>query len=163
MNFKLEKMEDVTRITDYTVSNNTMAIFDYDYKGQLSSFILEKNKRLFIKKKPLQLIRESCRHYGLSYKERVRQTRRYFRHSHKLPILLTYTQMKPCIFFPLYSARAFENAWLNLYAIRNMKATDKHCTVLLEDEWVPLPATANVFKKQYTIANLYARNVEHHM
>ncbi|MEE1131972.1 MAG: competence protein ComK [Caryophanon sp.] len=156
-------MQDVTRITDYTISPHTLAIFDYQYKGQSSSFILEKNKRLFIKKKPIQLIRESCRHYGLPYRERVRQTKRYFRQAHKLPILLTHTQTKPCILFPLYSARTLENAWLNLYAIRNMKAAGQYCIVQFDDEWIPLPATMNVFKTQYTVANLYARNLELNM
>nr|WP_281181404.1 competence protein ComK [Caryophanon latum] len=156
-------MHDVIRITDYTISQHTMAIFDCNYKGQSSSLILEKNKRLFIKKKPIQLIRESCRHYGLSYTERIRQTKRYFRQTHKLPILLTYTQTKPCIIFPLYSSRTFENAWLNLYAIRNMKADGQYCTVQFENEWIPLPATMNVFKTQYTVANLYARNLELNM
>ena len=153
-------IKNAIRLSHYTISNDTEAIFDYDYKGQLCSIIFENHSVFLIKKKPLQLIRESCRHYGWSYKERIRHTKEYFKHSHKLPILITYTPKKPCILFPLYSPIATNNAWLNLYAIRGVKKRGDYCDVQLRATSIQIPATMNIFKTQYTLASLYARNCE---
>lgn len=74
--------------------------------------------------------------------------------------MIEYTEQRPCIFFPLYSPTAEQNAWLNLHAIKNTKKHDGYCAVLIGEQWLTLPATTNVFKTQYAIANLYARNCE---
>ncbi|MBS7345798.1 MAG: competence protein ComK [Caryophanon sp.] len=153
-------VKNAIRLSHYTISNDTEAIFDYNYKGLACSIIFENHYVFLIKKKPLRLIRESCRHYGWSYRERIRQTKEYFQHAHKLPILMTYTPRKPCILFPLYSPTTNDNAWLNVYAIRGVKKIDEYCEVTLRHRTLPLPATINVFKTQYTMANLFARNCE---
>ena len=153
-------VQKATRLSSYTITANTEAIFDYDYKGQSCSIIFENHYVFLIKKKPLQLIRESCRHYGWSYRERIHQTRQYFKNSHKLPILITSTSRKPCILFPLYSPIALNNAWLNLYAVRAVKKRGDYCVVTFSQKEIPIPATMNVFKTQYTLASLFARNCE---
>ncbi|MCG3412101.1 competence protein ComK [Staphylococcus massiliensis] len=66
-----------------------------------------------------RIIERSCKFYGDTYLGRKMQTKRLTEISNKTPILLT--PLFPTYFFPTHSDRSFENTWINIHYLEDIK------------------------------------------
>jgi competence protein ComK len=100
-------------IEEYEINRNTIAIIPVDEK---MSKIIENNETFLVNQKTLNIIDNSCRYFGSSYKGRHEGTKKLIGINYKSPIIIEET--KELIFFPTSSPR-YENChWLCLDKIK---------------------------------------------
>lgn len=148
-------------VDDYLASSKTFAIASYQYKDQLFSIVYDVNGKYLVKKKPLHIVRDSCRSYGFTYDERVNQAKRYIQNKHKLPVVIEHDFNVPVILFPLYSAKSEHNIWLSTHAIQGIFNCKTHCNISFpNDKLLSIPVTHNVVNTQYACACAFSRKLQ---
>jgi competence protein ComK len=94
---------------NYEINNDTLAVIPIsDYKSK----VIEKENEYEINMTPMQIIENSCKYFGSSYKGRFFGTKSMIGVTHKSPIIIEET--KEIIFFPTNSPRLYECAWISL-------------------------------------------------
>ncbi|MCA1030950.1 competence protein ComK [Bacillus timonensis] len=107
-------------IPEYEINRYTMAIIPETIDNEVYSRVLEVNGEYMIKKKPLEIIRDSCDYFGCSMQGRKDGTRSLTGITHKAPIMI-----EPAInlyFFPTSSPTQSTCAWIaHRYVYRHTK------------------------------------------
>lgn len=159
MNYSHLHDMNIVTLEDYVISFQTFAILSYPYKEQIFSIVHDKDGVFLLKKRPLQLVKESCRHYGWTYQQRINQTKRHFETSHKLPITIEHNFDTPCILFPLLSPKSDDNVWIGYHAIQHATLHASNLAIQLKNgSWITLKdASLSTLRSQYFNASLYER------
>lgn len=98
----------------YYINRGTCAVIPID--KELSQ-IYEINDSYVVEKSVRQIIEESCKYYGCSYKGRVEGSKKMLNMTYKLPIVIE--EFHNLIFFPTSSPRFGSCIWLSLNNIVN--------------------------------------------
>lgn len=95
----------------YNVNRFTMAILPLEEGDSTYSKVLETDKEIIVKAKPLELIDRSCRYFGSSYEGRKAGTKEATGITHKPPIVVD--PASSIYFFPTSSSSKLHCAWLS--------------------------------------------------
>lgn len=93
---------------EYEVNNETLAILPYELD---CSKIIELNETFVVKKKPIEIIRNSCAFFGCSYDGRHEGTKKLIGVNYKAPIIIE--ESSNIIFFPTCSPRFNDCMWIS--------------------------------------------------
>lgn len=99
-------------LKSYEINNETLAIIPISNK---ISKVIEEEEEFLISKKTFEIIDDSCKFFGSSYKGRYEGTKYLTGLSYKAPIVVEET--KDIIFFPTTSPRMEDCHWICLNKI----------------------------------------------
>lgn len=98
----------------YYINRGTCAIVPIEND---MSEVFELDNSFIVKKTPIEIIDESCRYFGSSYKGRNEGSKRLLGMNYKLPVLIE--EFNNLIFFPTSSPRFGHCIWISLNNIKN--------------------------------------------
>ena len=99
-------------MNEYEINAETLAIIPI---SSHVSKIIEKHDTFIVNKSTLEIIDDSCRFFGSSYKGRHEGTKSILGVSYKAPIVIE--ESRDLIFFPTHSPRFDECCWISLSEI----------------------------------------------
>lgn len=103
-------------MNNYEINEDTYAIIS---QNSGKTRIVERNYELDVEKNAYEIMDESCKYYGSSYKGRIEAAKDILNCSYKLPILVE--ESSALIFFPIKSSLLEDCCWINLNSIDNIE------------------------------------------
>lgn len=130
----------------YIINNNTLVLMD---NGNNTTKIIEKYVVLIINENIFNIIDESCKYYGSSYKGRCKSTEYLMGIKKKVPIIIS--ESKKIIFFPTMSLKNKNCIWFNLNSIdKYFSTTDSLLNVkLINGSNITINCSNYIFNNQY--------------
>lgn len=130
----------------YIINNNTLVLMD---NGNNTTKIIEKYVVLIINENIFNIIDESCKYYGSSYKGRCKSTEYLMGIKIKVPIIIS--ESKKIIFFPTMSLKNKNCIWFNLNSIdKYFSTTDLLLNVkLINGSNITINCSNYIFNNQY--------------
>ena len=143
--------KDIPVLDSYQIRLDTYLIAPFQDGEKIYSYVYDKSGEYIVKRKPLYIVRRSCKLLGYSYKSALQFSKDFFgKDKHKVPILLPHEGI-PNILFPLYSPSGTNNIWVGLHGIANVgdhKELLQEIT-LLDGKEKTLPVSKTSFDSQY--------------
>ena len=115
-------------LKNYEINNETLAIIPISNK---ISKVIEEEEEFLISKKTFEIIDESCKFFGSSYKGRYEGTKYLTGLSYKAPIIVEETQ--DIIFFPTTSPRMETCYWICLNKISKYQREGHNSKVIFKN------------------------------
>lgn len=100
---------------DYEINEETVAVIPIDY---YTTKIIEQDKEYIVNKKAYEIMDDSCKYYGSTYKGRLNASKKILDCSYKLPILIE--ESSGIVFFPTRSSLEEDCCWLNFNCIKDI-------------------------------------------
>ena len=115
-------------MNNYEINEETYAIIAQDLG---KTRVIEKDYEYDISKDAYQVMDESCKYYGSSYKGRIEAAKELLNCSYKLPILVEESSV--LIFFPIKSSLLEDCCWINLNSISNIEKVDNKSQITFKN------------------------------
>ncbi|WP_075981509.1 competence protein ComK [Bacillus massilinigeriensis] len=133
---------------DYEISPSTMAIVPHPYGSRLYSKIYEYDREFISPLKPMDIIKKSCRFFGVSYEGRKEGTKELLGFSHKLPIAVEPTNS--IYFFPTSSPTKSHCIWISLEHVKKVQRVDRNQSMIIfqNDKTITIPVSTSSFNNQ---------------
>ena len=112
----------------YEISKGTLAIIPNDDNNSL---VYEDNDRFIIEETPFQIMEESCKYFGSTYKGRKDSAKEILGAEYKIPIIIE--DSSNLIIFPTTSPTSTDCAWICLNRIKNIEKIDVYNTRIIFD------------------------------
>ena len=112
----------------YEISKGTLAIIPNEDNNSL---VYEDNDRFIIEETPFQIMEESCKYFGSTYKGRKDSAKEILGAEYKIPIIIE--DSSNLIIFPTTSPTSNDCAWICLNRIKNIKKVDVYNTRIIFD------------------------------
>jgi len=137
-------------LPDYEIHGGTMAVLSAT-AIEYSSIVLETDQTLYIRKMPLQLIKDACLEGGSTYEGRRIAVTHLTGAQNKVPIPIN--PLEHIYAFPTHSPQLFECNWLFYHHIRAIKPVHKHPGETMiqfknSNEPLKVPVSYNTLHKQ---------------
>lgn len=134
----------------YEISDGTLVIMPNNYK---ESLVYEDNEQMKIDQSPFEIMEESCKYFGSTYKGRKDSARSILGAQYKLPIIVE--DSNNIILFPTNSPTAEDCVWVSLKRIKNYKKVDSMTTQIFFDNGVEIivPTSYRSFENQLSRAS----------
>jgi len=113
----------------YYINRGTCAIVPIEND---MSEVFELDNSFIVKKTPIEIIDESCRYFGSSYKGRNEGSKRLLSMNYKLPVLIE--EFNNIIFFPTSSPRFGYCIWISLNNIKNYIKVDTNSKIVFSND-----------------------------
>lgn len=115
-------------LKNYEINSETLAIIPVSNK---ISKVIEENEEFLISKKTFEIIDNSCKFFGSSYKGRYEGTKYLTGLSYKAPIVVEET--KDIIFFPTTSPRMDSCNWICLNKISKYQKEGSNSKIIFKN------------------------------
>jgi competence protein ComK len=112
----------------YEISKGTLAIIPNDDNNSL---VYEDNDRFIVEETPFQIMEESCKYFGSTYKGRKESAKEILGAEYKIPIIIE--DSSNLIVFPTTSPTSDDCYWLCLNRIKNIEKVDIYSTRIIFD------------------------------
>lgn len=112
----------------YEISKGTLAIIPNDDNNSL---VYEDNDRFIVEETPFQIMEESCKYFGSTYKGRKESAKAILGAEYKIPIIIE--DSSNLIVFPTTSPTSDDCYWLCLNRIKNIEKVDLYSTRIIFD------------------------------
>ena len=133
-------------LKEYEINASTLMIIPYrtDYAK-----VIERDRIVFVKRKPKQIIDDSCKFFGNNYQGRCMGTKYLINVTVKAPIIIEET--KKVIFFPTRSPRDENCVWVSANNLqRFIKRDDKTVLVFGENNMYEINSSYYIIDNQVT-------------
>lgn len=115
-------------LDNYEINYDTLAIIPINTK---ISKVIEKDNNYIVNKKSVEIIDNSCRYFGSTFKGRNEATKNLIGITYKSPIIIE--ESRDIIFFPTSSPRYNNCYWIALNKIKSSEKLDKFCQVKFDN------------------------------
>ena len=112
----------------YEISKGTLAIIPNE---DHNSLVYEDNDRFIIEETPFQIMEESCKYFGSTYKGRKDSAKKILGAEYKVPIIIE--DYNNVIVFPTTSPTSDDCAWICLNRVKNISKVDSFNTKIVFD------------------------------
>ena len=112
----------------YEISKGTLAIIPNEDNNSL---VYEDNDRFIIEETPFQIMEESCKYFGSTYKGRKDSAKEILGAEYKIPVVIE--DSTNLIVFPTTSPKAEDCAWICLNRVKNINKVDSFNTKITFD------------------------------
>ena len=112
----------------YEISKGTLAIVPNEDNNSL---VYEDNESYIIDQKPFQIMEESCKYFGSTYKGRKESAKSMLGAEYKVPIIIEDTNN--LILFPTTSPTAEDCVWISLKRVKSIEKVDSFNTRIIFD------------------------------
>lgn len=150
-------------VEDYVINPNTQVIMPVEYENNLYSRILETDDEYFSNEKPLDIIKNGCKHYGGNYEGKRLGTKDFAGYSHKAPIEIEKTFS--IYMFPTTSPERACCIWIasnHVESFRRKSSTETLVT-LRNKNVICLPVSHGTFTSQYGRTSILKSKLEHNI
>lgn len=113
---------------EYEINEETYAVIAQDL-GKTK--IIEEKHEYDVEKDAYEVMDDSCKYYGSSYKGRLEAAKTILDCSYKLPILVEESSV--LIFFPIKSSLLDDCCWINLNSIRNIEKVENKSKITFKN------------------------------
>lgn len=113
---------------DYEISKGTLAILPNDND---TSLIYEDDERYFVNQTPFQIMEESCKYFGSTYRGRKESAREILGAEYKVPVIVE--DSDNLILFPTTSPKADDCVWISLKRVKSFEKIDSINTKIIFD------------------------------
>lgn len=113
---------------DYEISKGTLAIVPNEKE---TSLIYEDDERYFVNQTPFQIMEESCKYFGSTYRGRKDSAREILGAEYKVPIIVE--DSDNLIVFPTTSPKAEDCVWISLKRVKSFEKIDSINTKIIFD------------------------------
>lgn len=134
-------------LEDYLINRFTMAILP-DEENKFCSEVLEYEQEIFVEKRPMDVIDQSCRYFGSSYSGRKTGTKDLMKVTHKPPIVID--PANSIYFFPTTSSTKAHCAWISHGFVKEYSATKEDNTniTFTNGKQIIVPVSVGSFENQ---------------
>ncbi|HZH63193.1 MAG TPA: competence protein ComK [Metabacillus sp.] len=134
------------RVNDYLINRFTMAILPVENK--FCSQVIEYEKEIFVEKRPMEVIDQSCKYFGSSYSGRKTGTKDLMKVTHKPPIVID--PANSIYFFPTTSSTRAHCAWISHSFVKEYSATKEDNTKIIftNGKQLNVPVSVGSFENQ---------------
>lgn len=115
-------------LDQYEINRSTLAVLPID---EFSSKILEEEAEYIVNRSATDVINDSCKFFGSSYKGRSEGTKSLIGGNYKLPIVIE--ESREIIFFPTTSPKLEECAWISLNNLKDYQKKEKRSLVIFQN------------------------------
>ena len=115
---------------DYEINNSTLAVISIDDK---CCRVLEETAEYIVNKSSFEVIDNSCKYFGSSYRGRYEGTKNLIGMNYKLPIIIE--ESRNIIFFPTNSPRLKDCWWISLNNIKNYYIEDEKVYINFKNDF----------------------------
>lgn len=113
---------------EYEINQSTLAVLPID---ENTSRVLEETTEYIVNKSSKEIIDDSCKFFGSTYKGRYEGTKNLIGMSYKLPIIIE--ESRNIIFFPTTSPRLTECSWISLNNLEDYKSYDNKAYICFKN------------------------------
>lgn len=114
-------------MNNYEINTATLLIKEENKK---TSLVSEIDNDYYVQKQTIDIIDESCKFFGSSYKGRVEGTKNMVKFNYKVPIIVE--ESKNLIFFPITSPRYNNTTWISLNNIEDYYKKDNKTIIIFK-------------------------------
>lgn len=136
------------KLNDYFINKGTCAIIPIDKEN---SKVFELDDVYVVTKSTTQIVDESCKYFGSSYKGRHAGSKEILKMNYKLPIMID--DYNNIVFFPTSSPRYDECTWISLNNIRSYSKFGKGTHIIFSDK-----CNVNLDTSYYSLENQIFRS-----
>ncbi|WP_221563528.1 competence protein ComK [Alkalihalobacillus sp. TS-13] len=141
---------------EYLINGETMVILPhFDAFGNLHSLVIESERELIVKQKPIEIMKDSCLYYGSSLQGRVDGAIHVTKFSRMVPIMIC--NRAGIFFFPTQSSKSESCIWIAHSHVKEiLPLHTEHCQVVLtNNKTVPVQVTKAVMESKVNRAAQY--------
>lgn len=117
-------------ITDYIINPKTLAVVSY-VDAQNQTKVIEEDGELYMSRKPLKLIDESCMEYASTYQGRRDAVVRQLQYSRKVPILID--PRDNMYVFPTHAPESFECIWVVYNQVKRIAVLNQKPVIVFKN------------------------------
>ncbi|WP_153732433.1 competence protein ComK [Sporosarcina obsidiansis] len=148
-------------LSSYIITFHTFALLHGQHSNPYFTKVVESNQTFFVEKTPLEIMRDSCTHYRTNFESIMNSSKSDLRKRHKPPIMLTHSNNRPLLFFPLLSPSLHKNSWIAYHAVKDVhKNEDGVCVVLKNDTKMPLNTSIATVYRQLALSHILSQRFE---
>lgn len=114
-------------MNNYEINTATLLIKEFDKN---TSYVAEIKTDYYVQKQTIEIIDESCKFFGSSYKGRVEGTKNMVKFNYKVPIIVE--ESRNLIFFPINSPRYNNTTWISLNNIEDYYQENNQTIILFK-------------------------------
>lgn len=155
-------MENQPVLPSYIVTFHTFALLHGQHANPYYTKVIESDRTLIIEKTPLEIMRDSCKHYRTNFETIMESSKNDLENRSKPPIMLTHSNNRPLLFFPLLSPVIHKNSWVAYHAVKDAKPLKQGVAVLLKnDHRMHLDTSIATIYRQMALSHILAQRFEH--
>lgn len=148
-------------LSSYIITFHTFALLHGQHTNPFYTKVVENNRSFIVQKSPLEIMRDSCKHYRANFDSIIRSSKSDLKKRHKPPVMLTHSNNRPLMFFPLLSPSLHQNSWIAYHAIKDVhKQTDGVCIVMKDDTKMPLNTSMATVYRQLALSYILSQQFE---
>lgn len=145
-------------LNKYVISNETIALLPARKIGY-STIAWEKDRKVYVRQTPLEVIKVNCLDNGASYEGRRDAVKHLTPYKKKLPIPIS--QKKEIYAFPTHATHNFECHWLfseHILTILKRSTTNESTVHFKNNQVLPLAVSPYILNKQFHRTLKYVLN-----
>lgn len=120
--------------SSYALLKSAYIIESIQHKGSVCSRLHTKNGVEVVQQSPLKLVKQLCKSTVRSYEASKNFSKNFFgADTYKLPLIVNEEFNVPTVFFPLFSPQAYNNIWIDFFAIDFVIEHPDKTTLLLSN------------------------------
>ena len=113
---------------EYEINEDTIAVLPINF---YTSKVIELNNEYVVNKNAYEIMDESCKYYGSTYKGRLNAAKEILDCSYKIPILVE--ESKNLIFFPTKSSLEEDCCWINFNSIKSINKNNNKSDIIFNN------------------------------
>ncbi|RDW21436.1 competence protein [Oceanobacillus arenosus] len=139
-------------LSEYTITDRTMALLPAKHH-EYDTIVFEQNNKLYVKKTPMQLIKQACLEHYSTYEGRREAVKHHTGFRRKIPLPINPEQ---CLYaFPTHSTTDYECCWIFYHHVLYIKAFQsdtnpniKSMNTFKDFQQVPINVSSYILHKQ---------------
>ncbi|PIC79878.1 hypothetical protein CSV75_07830 [Sporosarcina sp. P18a] len=121
-------------LSSYIVTFHTFALLHGQHANPYYTKVVESDRTFIVEKTPLEIMRDSCAHYRSNFESIINSSKTDLKNRPKPPIMLTHSNDRPLLFFPLLSPTLHKNSWVAYHAVKDAVQHEDGVTVMLKND-----------------------------
>lgn len=145
-------------LSSYVVTFHTFALLHGQHENPYYTKVIESNQTFFVEKTPLEIMKDSCAHYLTNFDSIINSSKMDLRNRPKPPIMLTHSNNRPLLFFPLLSPTLHKNSWIAYHAVKDTTACENGISIVLKnDTQLPLETSMATIYRQLALSHILSQ------
>ncbi|EGQ26980.1 MULTISPECIES: competence protein ComK [Sporosarcina] len=121
-------------LSSYVVTFHTFALLHGQHSNPYYTKVVENDRTFIVEKTPLEIMRDSCTHYRTNFDSIINSSKSDLKKRPKPPIMLTHSNDRPLLFFPLLSPSLHKNSWIAYHAVKDAHQHKDGVSVVLKND-----------------------------
>lgn len=154
-------MADQHILSSYIVTFHTFALLHGQHSNPYYTKVVESDRTFIVEKTPLEIMKDSCSHYRSNFDSIITSSKNDLKNRPKPPIMLTHSNDRPLLFFPLLSPTLHKNSWVAYHAVKDAHPKEDGVSVVLKnDTQMPLDTSIATVYRQMALSHILSQRFD---